>query len=71
MQIGTELLQMSRSTKQDMRSKLSYDYFSQSCSAKDKIDTAQKYMVCIIIKGVRKGIGVKTALELDILRNLY
>jgi len=33
---GTELLQMSWSAEQDMRSKLVVDYFNQSCSAEGK-----------------------------------
>jgi len=34
---GTELLQMSCSTKQDMRPNLSCDCFNQSCQAEGKI----------------------------------
>jgi len=53
---GAEVVKMSRSTKQDMRSKLVNDYVSQSCSARGKItagvickiDSTQNYMLCII-----------------------
>jgi len=37
---GTELLQMSWSTKQAFVPNLSCDYFNQSCSAKGKIAAA-------------------------------